>query len=717
MKHIYLLTLILLLLSAVSISAQDGYHQRLLTQLEEEYGLVGGEWIVSGSEFTTMSNVFYWGLSHYTLEDAEGQTFTKSITATVSELAENPWSSGVGIINNQPIEVGDKLLIVVWMRGTTATAEGAFTSMYFEDNTNYVKEVNMEAKISKEWQQYFIPFESKRHFDSWEAQIAWHLNFHLQTVEIGGLAVLNYGKAYEFLQLPEETNLTYDGRAANAAWRTSAAERIDTHRKANLQITVVDENGRPIPNATVGVKMQQHDYAFGTSIVGCAVVENDCQEDIYQEKILNLDGKGHGFNQVTFENDMNWNVWEENELSTPEQTISAIQWLVDHHIQVRGRTLVEPSWDMMPSDMIGHSGDINYLKNRIDQHLENMLHFPAIAENVQEWDVMNELLGNRSLEFAFVGKSNYLTGRELYAEIFKKARKESPDMIAYLNDCVAICADEGNGNAADYNRFKTYLQELIDKGVQIDGVGFQAHIGKNPISPETIYNTLENFYQTFGLKIKITEFDMVQMSKSVSADYMRDFLTVVFSHPSTEGFLMDGFWDSKHGLGDAVLFDNNWHLKPSGQSFIDLVFKEWWTNKTLLTNENGRINIRAFKGSYNIPVNFNGETYSTTLQLKADETLVIELPITTSIEEIEHQNRFVLYPNPSNGTFELQYDFPQNGTLQFGVYDILGRPLQNFSKNVIPQKMFTHPFELKSGIYFVKVQDGQRIMVEKVIVQ
>lgn len=715
MKPLLFFILTIFLLSSTSIIAQDAYHQRLLEELEEDYGVVGGEWVVSGNEFTTMGNLFYWGVSNYTLEDAEGQTFTQAVSATISEMQDNPWNSGIGVINNEAIEEGDKLLMVVWMRGTTGSASSASTNMFFEDNTEYQKEMSLEAKLSKDWRQYMISFEAKRSFEPWAAQLVWHLNLNLQTVEIGGLALLNYGNTYELYELPEESHVTYDGRELDAEWRTAAAERIDLYRKANLEVLVVDENGKPIPNATVSVKMQQHDYAFGTAVVGCAIAGNNCQDDFYQEKIRNLDGKGHGFNEVVFENAFKWDAWEENWTGSPQQTAEATQWLVNQNIRVRGHNLVWPSWDYMPDDMAANSGDIDYLKNRIDERLETVLNYPVLAENVLEWDVLNEIVWNRSLEFAAAGKNNYTTGRELYAEIFDKARQESPDLVAYINDCVTIC--QGGENEEWYNTWKTYIQEIIDEGAQIDGIGFQAHMGAKPVSPEVVYGILEDFHQTFGLKAKITEFDMANMSKSVTADYMRDFMTVVFSHPSTEGFLMWGFWDGRHWLSDAPLFDQNWNLKPSGQSFMDLVFKEWWTNESLVADENGRVLSRAFKGDYTISVSFNGEIYATVpLQLKSNESIVIELPIATNIEEIENQNRFVLYPNPSTGAFQLQYDFPQNSELQFEVYDLLGRQLQTFSKNVVPQRVFRHSFELPVGIYFVKVQDGQRVMVEKVIV-
>ena len=103
MKHLQVFILSFFILSSTSIIAQDAYHQRLLEQLEEDYNVVGGEWVVSANEFTTMGNLFYWGVNNYTLENADGQVFTQAISATVSEMQDNSWDSGIGIINNRRV--------------------------------------------------------------------------------------------------------------------------------------------------------------------------------------------------------------------------------------------------------------------------------------------------------------------------------------------------------------------------------------------------------------------------------------------------------------------------------------------------------------------------------------------------------------------------------------------------------------------------------------
>ena len=69
----------------------------------------------------------------------------------------------------------------------------------------------------------------------------------------------------------------------------------------------------------------------------------------------------------------------------------------------------------------------------------------------------------------------------------------------------------------------------------------------------------------------------------------------------------------------------------------------------------------------------------------------------------EHQNKFNVYPNPTNGTFTV------DGTTELTVFNTLGQTVTtSHSENG------THTFTLRSGIYFIKSDEGtvQKIVVE-----
>lgn len=85
--------------------------------------------------------------------------------------------------------------------------------------------------------------------------------------------------------------------------------------------------------------------------------------------------------------------------------------------------------------------------------------------------------------------------------------------------------------------------------------------------------------------------------------------------------------------------------------------------------------------------------------------------------ENELQN-FVIFPNPNNGNFTVQFNSISNNQIQIDVHDIRGREV--FSKNYNNTGLFNESLNLEnlqSGVYLVSVQDGNKKVVKKIIVQ
>ncbi len=87
------------------------------------------------------------------------------------------------------------------------------------------------------------------------------------------------------------------------------------------------------------------------------------------------------------------------------------------------------------------------------------------------------------------------------------------------------------------------------------------------------------------------------------------------------------------------------------------------------------------------------------------------------VEVNEFQN-FVIFPNPNNGNFTVQFNSISNNQIQIDVHDIRGREV--FSKNYNNTGLFNESLNLEnlqSGVYLVSVQDGNKKIVKKIIVQ
>ena len=103
--------------------------------------------------------------------------------------------------------------------------------------------------------------------------------------------------------------------------------------------------------------------------------------------------------------------------------------------------------------------------------------------------------------------------------------------------------------------------------------------------------------------------------EQLQADYLRDVMIIGFSHPAMEATVMWGFWEGKHWKPAAALWRKDWSIKPAGQAWLDLVFKQWWTDETGRTTADGTCNIRGFLGEYEITADHAGATERATVVL------------------------------------------------------------------------------------------------------
>ena len=688
----YLILSLSICLFHFALSAQDSYHNNLQSELQSNYSLPTGTWVFNDTEVANLNSDYSYGAITSTNLTATGQDFSEKVNIVINAVGNNPWEAGYGIQNIAPINTADACLFVMWLRAIDSPGK---VSLFVENSSTFDKEVFFTFELTEEWRQYLVPFDAEMAYAPGELTAGLQLSWQEQTIETAGIAMLNYTNTVNLDDLPANINNDqYGGYESDAPWRDEAANRIEQIRKANLSIRVEDETGMAIPNASVEVEMLQHDFAFGTAVVSSRFGGGNNQNETYESKILDLDGNGHGFNWVVFENSMKWNGWEQNWLGPKEQTAAATQWLVDHNIKVRGHTLCWPGWSNLPDDLETNAGDDNYFKNRMFAHIDEMTTYPGIAGNIEEWDVLNEITTNRDIEFSLQGQSNYPTGREIYIDIFEKLAAADPNIKTYINDYVTI--GQANTGGGAYDLKKQFVQELMDAGVSLDGIGFQAHIGGFPTSIYDVKSILDDFHNTFGTSAKITEYDINDgVSDELAATYLRDFLSMTFSHESTDGFLMWGFWDGAHWKSNAPMFNQDWTIKPSGQTFVDMVFDEWWTTGNGETDSDGEYTIRGFKGTYQITIDCgNGEVLVDTVELLADQLFVkVDGALVADVAEQEAL-QFSVYPNPAKDFLTVQKAGTDAGVLQ--IFDLKGNLV--FSAQMESDNLLV-PLDFGNGLF------------------
>lgn len=85
-----------------------------------------------------------------------------------------------------------------------------------------------------------------------------------------------------------------------------------------------------------------------------------------------------------------------------------------------------------------------------------------------------------------------------------------------------------------------------------------------------------------------------------------------------------------------------------------------------------------------------------------------------SVNELEKQQNFSLYPNPTVSELTISFNQQVNSTVNISVLDILGKVLLAKEINEL-NKVILNVSELESGVYFVKVESNGKSAVQKFI--
>lgn len=543
-----------------------------------------------------------------------GQPFDKAFRVTIRELMPNGRDIQINTPTIADFRTGEYGILTFYARSVNPPSDGvepAVTMLFERSSSPWKKFLNARIKLTPEWKKYEVPFQilpsfgrsKKDVYKSGEAHLAVNLGFQPQTIELGGCAVRNYGKDIDLALLPIG-NATYPGREPDAAWRKQAAERIEKLRKGDFSLTVVDRDGKPVSGAEITVDMQKHAFIFGSCLNLGKWKSKKPEDQRYREEFTKL------FNMAVFEGSMKWN----DGWSYSPELKSCLQWLKSNDILVRGHCLIWPAWRWLPHGLKPLEKEPAFMRQVVRDHI--FYEASMLNRDVVEWDVMNEPFNNHDLMD--------ILGRDVMIEWFKTAKLAAPGQRMFINEAGIPCTRMAtNQRVKDYQETIAYL---LKNGAPLEGIGIQGHFDEDLPGPEEVLWLLDRLGR-FGVPVRMTEYDLYSFNDQLEADYLRDMLTVMFSHPASSGFLMWGFWDGMHWRYDAAIFRKDWSLKPSGQVYKDLVFKQWWTNLQGKTAADGKFSGRGFFGDYRYRVKAGDRNIEGKLTLsKSGQECRITLP-------------------------------------------------------------------------------------------
>jgi endo-1,4-beta-xylanase len=173
-----------------------------------------------------------------------------------------------------------------------------------------------------------------------------------------------------------------------------------------------------------------------------------------------------------------------------------------------------PAW-MLAGITAGDAASLELLKARLQQHIEAMI--DRYADVVDNWDVVNEAISDdptklyrdgteQSQWYELFGSVEYIYWAYKFAKdaLEAKAPGSSAGKLFYNEYVVTVKADK-------ILKLLAWLKN--DKGLTIDGVGFQSHENMTWPSVTDLQTAFDKFASA-GYKVKISELDV-----TVYADY------------------------------------------------------------------------------------------------------------------------------------------------------------------------------------------------------
>jgi len=208
-----------------------------------------------------------------------------------------------------------------------------------------------------------------------------------------------------------------------------------------------------------------------------------------------------------------------------------------------------------------------------------------------------------------------ICGRRVMVEWFERARRNVPGVALALNDYGILASLTQSPHQV---HFEETIAFLLAEGAPIDVIGMQGHFGGTVPSPAAMLTTLNRFAR-FGLPIRVTEFTVGGNDQQLQTDFLRDCLTVIFSHPATIGFQVWGteqFFDRETGTETCM-----------AETWRQSVLGTWWTDETGQTDTDGMHTGRGYLGTNEVTATRDGKTTSVPVTLTRDKgAFTIALP-------------------------------------------------------------------------------------------
>jgi len=565
-------------LELVGDNYNGGYSNVVTTQLNNKISLITNGNFSSGKDASWQYNSNNSSEVNYSLISQGNDN--EVLLAQVSAFGNNFWD--VGIINKQQNTFSSEVVHISFYAKSSVSDSKIRCGMQSRTSPSITK--YQSVTIGTDWEKHELDIDITA-----DRRTDWQFKLFFETIADFTVDSL------------EATITATDSTSLTEQWETEADQRIQNLRKGDFTIQFIGSNGSPIQVKEASIKMVKHQFPFGSVM---KLDDNASWSTALMKKY---------FNTSVVSNEFKWSGMQRNEGPVDYSKVNEyLDWADSYNIPMKGHVLIWggtgdndgsdyhkiPRWVREKPD--GTPRTENEIEALCKTRVQETINY--YKDRIPVFDVLNEPTTNHA---------DWLqrkVGTDINWKVFKWARESSTEAQLLINDYGILASGSTNASSKVYEYAQLIKTIQANAPGAVTAVGCQGHF--SAAIPSKFYDNLSYLYNQTGLPIHITEFDLnvdkYGVSETQQAEEYYKALKLAFSHPNVDAFVFWGFYDSNHWRDGAGMFNEDKTPKEAAGAVYDLIYQEWATNDTLVTNAEGKINISAFYGSYEIEIEDNG---------------------------------------------------------------------------------------------------------------
>lgn len=407
----------------------------------------------------------------------------------------------------------------------------------------------------------------------------------------------------------------------------AAKARIESDRKLDVVVRLLDGRGKPLPGVAVDVVQTTNAFPFGDHLWKMDRLHRfgqfDTDEARYRKHLF--EQLFNSCNALCYwtERGRNDGPKTEDFQGDPQMThfAACVDWGLASGLAVKGHPLFWSIPKCVPEWVKRY--DPPTMMKFAEVRVRNLV--ARFKGKVMIWDAVNEPMW----EAAFANLSRrdwpHLESIDAIADyvspVLRWCREEDPEAVLVVNDYgmeadpeagAPVARDGTRVTAAlQRRRFLSLLTELTRRGTPPDAVGLQSHTG-GWIDHATQIRVYEEMASA-GYPVHVTEFWAedkhleaagvpLEERRHRVAEYVTDYVTVAYSHPSVEAFF---FW----GVLDAAVSWGKWSTHEPTVIYETLrrtLNETFKTRVSATSGGDGAVRFRGFPGEYVVRVALKG---------------------------------------------------------------------------------------------------------------